>query len=143
MASRFIPTFLEEADTILEEWRNGEQFDMVHGGLQLLVKIMCRLIFGQSFLEEFPELEIEVEDGKTRMMNFFEAYDYIVLQSEQSWFCPTNVLLPFFGIEWNIGFENRKIIRNHWKMWDALRVYLQTPGNVEQDSPIDKILRNS
>ena len=70
------------------------------------------------------------------MMTFFEAYDHIVLESEQSWFRPTNVLLPFIGINKNIGFTNRRILRNHQKMWDTLKAYLETPGNVDQESPI-------
>ena len=49
-ARRFIPTFVDEANTILNNWDGMGEFDMVHEGLRLLVNTMMTIIFGPQFL---------------------------------------------------------------------------------------------
>ena len=62
-ATRFIPVFLEEADNITHEWQQHGQFDMVHEGLHLLVRTMCKIILGDQFLQKFGPVDIETRNG--------------------------------------------------------------------------------
>ena len=54
-----------------------------------------------------------------------------------------NIVLPFHAIEWNLGPENRKIMRNHQALWHQLSKYLADDNNIDPESPIGKILERT
>ena len=76
-------------------------------------------------------------------MTFFEAYDNIVLESEQSWFDFINVVMPYHAIEYNLGFENRRIMWNHKVLWDAVKHHVSQPSNIDPKSAYAKIKANT
>ena len=76
-------------------------------------------------------------------MTFFEAYDNIVLESEQSWFDFINVVMPYHAIEYNLGSENRRIMWNHKVLWNAVKHYLNYNGNIDPESAYVKIKANT
>ena len=86
---------------------------MTSVGLHMLVDTMCNIIFGTEFLGKIGKIPIEDDDGVTKEMDFFYAYEKVVEQSEKSFFTPLNILFPYNAIKYNIGTVNRRIMRNH------------------------------
>ena len=112
-ARNLIPMILKYTDQKTKQWMEKGEVEMVREGLHLFVDTMANIIFGTHFLGKMRKIPIEDNNGVTREMDFFEAYETVVEQSEKSFFSPINIMFPYSAVHYNIGSENRKIIRNH------------------------------
>jgi len=122
-----IPEMVDALDERIEEWKKGKTIDFLEEFSDIANDVVCYALFGDNFWDEIEDIQYRGHDGKTEMMEFTDAVQYIPDDCDESYnnsklgivfpiLNDKNLIEPFKTDEHNIS-----------EVYRSLRKYLLNP----------------